>query len=394
MNVGRILEGSVRKSGNRLRIAVQLIDALSDMHIWAESYDREVKDIFDIQSDIAQRVAESMQARLLESDRHDIERGVTRNPEAHNAYLRGLYLINRGTKEGVLKSSEYFEQAVAIDPRFALAYSALSDCCTYLAGQYMPAKEYFPRAKEYAEKAIKLDEELAEGHASVGIVSMQYDWDWEKARTNFARAIELNPNYSIVHLWYGAYLLMVRCFDEALIEFYKAEELNPLSPLVRMNIGVVLYNTKRYDEAISKLREAKEMEEGLDTAYWISALAYAAKSMFDEAISELESGLVVGETSDLLGTLGYVYGVSGKREEALKILTRLERLGEKSLNCLTNAALIHIGLHENEHALDLLERALADKEEWFPMSCQTPVFDPIRSNIRFKELMRKMSLPA
>lgn len=393
LNVGRILEGSVRKSGNKLRITVQLIDAPSEKHIWAESYDSELRDIFEIQSDIAQRISESMEAYLLDSDRIEIERGVTRNLEAHSSYLHGLYLMNRSTKEGMLKAIEYLNQAVTIDPKFALAFSALADCYTYMAGQHMPAKECFLKAKEFARKALMLDEHLAEGHASIGIVSLQYDWDWEKTRVELIRAIELNPNYSIAHLWYGSYLLSVHRIFDALNEFRKAEDLDPLSPLVKLKIGAAFYFTGKYDEAISKLMEAKEMEEKNELVYLDIGLSYLAKSMYDKAISELKSGLAVDEDSNLLGALGYAYAISGKREEALAILKRLQDLKERAFGPSTNSASIYIGLGEYERAIDLLERAVSDREEWFLLSYKSHIYNPVRSDLRFRELMRKMGLP-
>lgn len=399
MEIGRelkarsLLEGSVRKSGNKLRITVQLIDARSDEHLWSETYDRDLKDVFEIQSDIAQRVAQRMQMRLMEDDKTEIAKGPTANPEAFAAYLKGRYQMNRATKESQYKAVEYLERAIRIDPTYASAYATLAECYAYMAGQYIPSKEGFPKARSYAEKAIQLNDSLAEAHVSLGIIGLQYDWDWGRTREELTRALELNPNYSVSYVWYGFYLTLMHRVDEGVRELQRAEELDPLSSIIKLNFGLMLYFARRYDEAIEKLKEARELEERTELVYYIMGLAYLEKSMFDEAIAEFKKGLAIGEFVDLLGGLGLAYGVSGRRREALDSIERLQKLADRAFGASTNAAMIHIGLGEKEKALDLLEKAVADREEWFILTSPSPFYEPIRSSPRFVKLMEQIGLP-
>ena len=389
----KLLEGSVRKSGNRLRITAQLIDARNDEHLWAETYDRDLKDIFEIQSEIAEKVARSMEAKLLRQDKDEIRKGLTKSSEAHLAYLKGLHFMNRGAIDAYPKATKHLEGAIAADPNFALAYAALADCYIYQAGQYMPAKSAVPKAKALASKAIELDDNLAEGHTSLGNLLMQFEWDWEGADRELGRAIELNPNYSNAHLWRGIFLALVLRPEEGVRELEKAEELDPLSPLIKMNHGLLLYYARRYDDALSKLRESKELEEKDELTHLMLGLTYDAKSMHEVAIKEIKNGLSLGEYADLLGALGYSCGLAGRRGEALEALGRLNALGEKALNPLTNAAIIHVGLGEFDKAIDLMEKAVAAREEWLALTCQSPYYDPIRSDPRFGSIVRRIGLP-
>ena len=389
----KLLEGSVRKSGNRLRITAQLIDARNDEHLWAETYDRDLKDVFEIQSEIAEKVARSMEAKLMRQDKDEIRKGLTKSSEAHLAYLKGLHFMNRGAIDAYPKATKHLEGAIAADPNFALAYAALADCYIYQAGQYMPAKSAVPKAKALASKAIELDDNLAEGHTSLGNLLMQFEWDWEGADRELGRAIELNPNYSNAHLWRGIFLALVLRPEEGVRELEKAEELDPLSPLIKMNHGLLLYYARRYDDALSKLRESKELEEEDELTHMMLGLTYDAKSMHEVAIKEIKNGLSLGEYADLLGALGYSCGLAGRRGEALEALGRLNALGEKALNPLTNAAIIHVGLGEFDKAIDLMEKAVAAREEWLALTCQSPYYDPIRSDPRFGSIVRRIGLP-
>jgi TolB-like protein/Tfp pilus assembly protein PilF len=392
LNVAKLLEGSVRKSGNHLRITVQLIDAKNDRHIWAETYDRELQDVFAVQSDIAQNVAHLMKVRLLEEDRDLVSRGSTRNPSAYVTYLKGLHFMNLGSREGSLKAIEHFQQAISADPAFAVAYAALADCYIYMEGSYMSSKEAFPKAKSTAQKAIELDDSLAEVHTSLGNIHLQYDWDWAKAGEELDRAIELNPKYSNAHMWKGVYLAVMRRAEEGVKEVQRAEELNPLSPVVKLNVGVLLYYGRRYDEAIAKLDEGIELEGRNDMLYLLKGWSYNGMSMHDAAIEEISKGLSEGDSSDIIAGLGYANALAGRRTEALELLARLNNLGEKALNPFTNAALIHIGLGEADQAVDLLEKAVANRETWFVMTCGSPLYDSIRSFPRFVDLIRKIGL--
>jgi adenylate cyclase len=237
LDAGVILEGSVRKAGNKIRVTVQMINAITDSHVWRENFNREFDDIFEIQSGIPQAVASTTKSHLLVRNKKEIARGSTSNPEAHSAYLLGKYLVNEGSKDDHLKGIELLKRSIGLDPSFAEAYAALSVCYSYMAGQYISDDEGFPLAKEYGQKAVQLDEENSDAHVSLGLVALQYDWDWEKARSELLRAIELNPSNSSAHLWYGFYLGMNVRAEEGVRELEKAEELDPLSHIVKLNVG-------------------------------------------------------------------------------------------------------------------------------------------------------------
>jgi TolB-like protein/tetratricopeptide (TPR) repeat protein len=393
LDVGTILEGSVRKYGNQVRVTVQMVDAQRDRHLWADSYDRDFRDVFAIQSDIAQRVAQAMEGKFADQDRMQIERGSTMNSEAHIDYLRGRYHMTSAHKEGISNAVAYLERAIAADPTFALAFAALADCYTYMAGEYMPEVDAFQKAKQFAQQAVRLNDSLAEGHTSLGIIAMQYEWDWTKSDQELTRAIELSPSYWAARLWYGMYLALTRRGQEGVLELMKAEELDPLSPLAKLNVGVVLYYAGRYDEAIAKLKEARELEPRNEMAYLILAWAYLAKSLYDDAIAEAKRSATLGEFPGVVGTLGYAYAVSGRINEALDSLARLKNQEGKGLGILTNAAMIHVGLGEQDRALDYLEKALEERESWLMFTSQTPIYDPIRMNPRFLNIIRKIGLP-
>lgn len=388
-----ILEGSVRKAGKRIRVTVQMIDASQDRHLWSETYDGDFSDVFAIQSDIAQRVARAMQASFLDQDKTVIERISTKNPEAHAAFLMGRYLMSRLAKDDQLSAIKYLERAVTLDSSFAMGYSALANCYTYMGGEYLPEQEAFSKAKQFAEKAIELDNSLADAHVSLGVIAFQYDWDWAKANKELTLAIEMNPNDSSAHLWYGVFLsILMRKTSAGLQELLKAEELDPLSQLVKLNVGLALYFGARYDEAIAKLTKARELEERGDLVYILLGWSYICKSMYDKAISELERGAKFTETSNLLGALGYAYGLSGRKKEAIETIAKLKSQGNNAICLSTQLAIIHLGLDESEQALELLEKALEDRETWFALTSQTPIYDSIRSDPRFFKMMQKIGL--
>ena len=230
MNAGTILEGSVRKAGNRVRITVQMIDAMHDKHLWAESYDRELQDVFAIQSDIASRVADALKVELLAGERKTIGKALTDSVEAHNLYLKGVYHFNRGSPSDIERAIEYFELACEQDPAFALAYAKVAYCYVVLAGESKPAQEAFPKAKEFLARALSLDDRLAEAHNVQALIANQYDWNWTATETSFMEAISLNPSLAEGHVFYAWFLATMGRFGEAISEATRAYELDPVSP--------------------------------------------------------------------------------------------------------------------------------------------------------------------
>ncbi|MCL5672938.1 MAG: hypothetical protein JRM79_03400 [Nitrososphaerota archaeon] len=392
LRAGTILEGSVRKSGSRVRVAVQLIDANEDEHLWAESYDREVDDVFAIQSDIAVNVARETMSKLIGSRAEEIGRGPTNSSEAHAAYMLAKYSMNMGTREGLVKAIANLESAVALDPGFALAYAALANCYTYMAGIYLPDKEAFEMASRYASMAVKIDSSSGEAHLSLGTIAFQHEWDWEKAGSELSEAARLNPGSAEAHMWMGGYLAILLRTDEAMKELMRAEDLDPLSPLVKLNIAYALYLARRYDESITKCEETVALSRDLAEGYLVMALSYAAKGMYEEAIrAEQRSPDVKGRPPK--GSLGYIYALAGRKEEALGVLRALEQLGPSTTG-IEERVLVLIGLGEYDRALDLMEEALEGRHSWLVIMAQGAVFDPMRRLPRFASFMRRIGLEA
>ncbi|MCI0560210.1 MAG: tetratricopeptide repeat protein, partial [Nitrososphaera sp.] len=329
MKVGSVLEGSVRKSENAVRITVQLIDTQSQVLLWSQDYDRELKDVFAIQSDIAEQVAEALKLQLVTEEALQIEKKGTENLEAYPLYLKGRYYLNKRTLEGIKKGIEHFEQAIEKDPNYALAYAGLADSYNLLAAYgFLPPKEAYPRARAAAEKALEINDTLAEAQTSLAFVKHRFDWDWSGAEEAFEQALDLNPSYATTHHWYAFYLIQMGRIEESFAEIKRAQELDPLSLIINTDVGRVFYYARQYDRTIEECQKTLEIDPDFVRAHLDLGLAYEQKAMYEEAIQALQK--VVNLTGgSLLPTalLGHAYGISGKLSEAQKIL---ELLKEKS----------------------------------------------------------------
>ncbi len=394
LNAGVLLEGSVRKSGNKLRITIQLIDAVEDKHLWSEKYDRVLEDVFAVQAEIAQQVAQVCQVELLSSTKARIEKGPTRSTEAHILYLKARHNMTAVTNESMLSAMEYLRLAIEEDQNYALAYAALSECYTWLLGIIFPDKEGAAKAKMYAVKAIELDDSLAEAHASLGFVTMSYDWDWQKAERELKRAIELNPSYSLAHLYYGGALTRLRSrFDESILELKLAEELDPRSPFIKTAFGLIYLLQRKYDEATAKCRESMDLYPGgNEFSHIVLGLVYFQKSMPAEATEELKKAIEFNKFSHAFGYLGYVYAVSGMRDEALAIIANIMRENWRGLTFETDIATVYLGLGDTSKALDFLEKAFEERDPWLLFSGMY-IFDPIRSDPRYVMIRQKIGVP-
>jgi adenylate cyclase len=393
LNSRVLLEGSVRKSGNKLRITTQLIDAVEDKHLWAEKYDRVLEDVFAVQAEIAQKVAQSLKAELLPDSKERIEKGSTTSAEAHTRYLKARHDMSTGTTEGMLAAMEYLRVAIEEDQNYALAYAGLAECYLFLLGIIFPDKDGISKAKMYARKAIETDDNLAEAHTSIGIIAMQYDWDWQKAELEFKRAIELNPSYSVAHMYYGILLTVLGRTDSGISELKLAEQLDPASPLIKTVYGALFLFLRKYGEAMAKCKESVALyPSGNELAHVFLGIVYFEKSLPDEAIMELKKAIELNKFSHALGYLGYVYAATGRREEALATIANLMRENWRGLSFETDIATVYIGLGETNKALEFLEKALEARDPWLVFSAG-PFFDPVRSNPRYLEIMRKVGLP-
>jgi TolB-like protein/Flp pilus assembly protein TadD len=389
--IANVLEGSVQKASDRVRVNVQLISAANNAHLWAESFDRKLTDIFAVESEIANTIAEKLQARLTGSEKHAIDTRPTEDPMAYQLYLKGRYFWNKRTANDFKTAITYFQQAIEKDPAFALAYAGLADVYVLQSGfAAATPKESLPKAKAAAQKALELDNTLGEAHASLGQALFAYDFNFAEANREFRRAIELNPNYATAHHWYAGLASLGR-FDEAVAEIKHALELDPLSVIINADVGTVLCTARRYDEAIEQLRKTLEMDPGFYYARWNLGLALEMKGLTDKAIAEYQKAIALNDDPLPQALLGRLYARTGRKDEALKILERLPESSTQRYVSPYNFALVEMGLGHKGEAITLLERAYDDRDGYDMAFIKTdPLLDPLRGEPQFKVLVQKV----
>ncbi len=395
LNVDAIVEGSVTRSGNRVRITAQLIEAKKDRHMWAESYERDMRDILALQSEVARAIAREIKIQVTPQERARLARTRAVNPEAYQAYLKGSYYSSKRTEEGLAKGIAHFEQAIETDPGYALAYAGLADSYSLLVryGAVRPS-EAMPKAKAAAKKALELDNTLAEAYASLAYASLHYDWDWQTAERQFQRAIELVPNYETAHQWYARYLTAMGRFDEAIAEVKRAQQLEPLSLIINSAVGYAYYFARRYDQAIAESRKALEMDPNFSRAHFNLGLAYEQKKMFPQAIAEFQKAIASSGGPLMEAALGHAYAVAGRRAEAQEVLDRLIELSKQRYVSSYQIATIYAGLGETDQAFAWLEKAYGERNNWLAYLKVDPIFDGLRSDSRFAALVRRVGLAA
>jgi len=392
LNVGSLLEGSVRKAGDRIRITVQLVEASSEEPRWSEEYDREVKDVFAIQSDIAEKVAGALQAQAHGGIGGATERRATSSPEAYLYYLRGRQFWNKRTLDSLKKATQCFESAIKIDPDYAGAYSGLADAYASMAlFEFMAPVEAYPRAKEAVERSLSLDANSAEGHTSMALVKFQYDWDWGGCEEEFRKAIVINPNYAPAHHFFADYLKAMGRFDEALREIGKAQELDPLSLPISAGLGHVLYLSRQYDKAIEQYRKAVELDPGfMQTHVWFGR-PYLEKGMYAEALAELETGVrLSGKSTLALAMLGHGLASAGRRKEALEILETLRERSKEQYVPAYWIAVVYNGMKDREQVIVWLRKAFKERSSWLVWANVEPRFEWLRKDPDFAFLMQAM----
>jgi TolB-like protein/Tfp pilus assembly protein PilF len=396
LGVANILEGSVQRTTDQLRVNVQLVEAATDAHLWADTFDRKLTDIFKIESEIAKTVAETLQAKLSGSEQHAIAARPTENTEAYQLYLKGRFFWNKRTGQNLNKAADYFKSAIAADPKYALAYVGLADSYVLmpLYGAGVP-RDCYPQAKAAAKKALELDDALAEAHTSLAQVHTYYDFDFSQATKEFQRAIELNPNYATAHQWYGhGDLLALGRFDEAIAEVKRAIELDPLSLVINTDLGTTYYRAGRYDEAIEQLRKTLEMDPGFYYARWSLGWALAVKGDLDAAIGEYQKARALSDNPLMLGLLAHAYGSSGNKAKALKILDELKELSKQRYVSGYTFPLVYLGLGDKEEALRWLDKSYQDRAgDVLRYIRVDPLLDPLRGDPRFEELVAKIFAP-
>lgn len=389
LNVGTVLDGSVRRSGNRLRIAVQLVNASDGYQLWSERYDREMKDIFDVQDEIAVGVVDALKIKLLGGEKAALLKRHTQNAEAHEFYLRGLSHFNRWTPVDFEKAIENFEKAISIDPAYASAYAALADAYTELLFFSFTSSDARIKARVAADKALELDDSLAEAHNSLALIKMYFDWDYAGAEAEFKRAINLNPGSAAVHMWYGWFLGFMKRFDESLRELGRARELDPLSPPNNNGIGVVLFWSGQTTRAIEQFHDVLELNPNYPVTISFLAEAYAQQGDMASAIATIEKIPPTSADPQALSVMGYLYAKSGAREKAIEILDQFTERSSREYVPALNFAQIYAGLGDRDHALASLDKACDERAIWIPFIKVDPKFDLLRSEPRFKELLRK-----
>ncbi len=353
LGVAHLLEGSVQKVNDQVRVNVQLIKAANEAHLWAEIYDRKLTDIFAVESEIAKTIADTLRAKLTGSEQQVIAARPTENTEAHQLYLKGRFFWNKRTGNDLKKSLEYFQQAIAIDPNYALAYAGVADAYVFLPGYTAGApRDCYPKAMAAAKKALKLDDTLAEAHTTLALALWYSDFDFSQANREFQRAIELNPNYATGHQQYGNNTLSaLGRFDEAIAEGKRAVELDPLSLVINADLGMNYCYARRYDEAIAQLRKTLEMDPGYYYAHVNLGQVLAGKRAFDEAISEYQKARALNDDPFVLGLLGHAYASSGNKTEAVKILEQLKEVSRQRYVSMFSFAIVYLALGDKEEAL-------------------------------------------
>jgi serine/threonine-protein kinase len=395
LRVDTVLEGSVRKSGTRLRITTQLVDAAEGYQLWSKKFDRELDDVFAVQDEIAETVARELQSELgFAKERSDARRAS--NLEAYDAYLRGLFAMNRWTEEWVERALGSFAEAVARDPRYALAHAAIAECLVwfYSGIGIRSAGETIPRAREAAAKALALAPDLPEPHKVKGLIAMSHDWDRKAAEESFARAIELNPSSADTRVWNAWRLsLLEGSYQEALAELQVAEDLDPLDLKIKTQIGYVYYFLREIDRAETQFRKVLAMDPHFAFAHYALGDVCAQQGRHEEALSHLTESVRLGGSSvNHLAILSYVNGLAGRREEARRLLREIGERGSRGYASPIWSALAHLGLGENELALDWLDRALAERDGSLILVTASPEFDPLRGATRFRTLLERMGL--
>ena len=395
LNVDAVVEGTVLRSGDQVRITAQLIEASTDKHLWSQSYEGELRDTLALQSRVASAIADQIRINLTPREQAALKNVKVVNPEAYESYLKGRYFWNKRTADGLKAALAYFKQAIEEDPKYAKAYSGLADTYALLGDwQYavMTPKEAFPEAKAAAIHALELDSTLGEAHNSLAFVLDAFDWNLDAAGKEFRRAIELNPGYATAHHWYAWHLSLLGQFDEAIEEMRKAENLDPLSLIINADLAEILVLAHSYDESIRQSRKTIEMDPNFALAHNQLAQAYIQKQMYDETVAEMQKAVrLSGNSPTCIANLARAYVASGKRSEAVKLLSDLKKRSNPSLSYSSEIAVIYVALGDRDQAMNWLEKAYA--ERFNPSVLLRSGFDPLRSDPRFQNLLHRIGLP-
>jgi TolB-like protein/DNA-binding winged helix-turn-helix (wHTH) protein/Tfp pilus assembly protein PilF len=394
LNVNEVLEGTVVRSGDRVRITAQLVEAAAERHLWAETYERQWSDVLSVQAEIAQAIAGQVHTSLISGGSGTPARRPPADSRVNEALLKGRYHLDKGTETEIRKAIQEFQGAIDLDPGFAPAYAGLADSYVAFTDFYRPSAETMPQARAAAQRALELDERLAEAHTSLGVVRFLYDWDWKGAEVEFRRAIGLNPNYADAHIWYANFLAQMARHREAAGEINVAENLDPLSVNVWVNAAWVFYLARRNDQLAEALKHAADLDPDMPVTHGSAWFGYVPKAAATPAIAYLERGTTPKAASPLiLATLAAIDAAEGRRSEARRILAHLAEISTREYVCYYELAAVHAALGEKEDSLRCLGRAYDQRSICLPDLYADPRFDPLRGDPRFQDLLRRISLP-
>jgi tetratricopeptide (TPR) repeat protein len=395
LNVRAVLTGRMTQSGGSLRIGTELVDVATGSQLWGAQYDRKPGDIFAIQDEISNEISENLRLKLTRAEKKRLTKRQTDDAEAYRLYLKGRHHWNRWTEEGFYKAIEYFQQAVEKDPAYALAYAGVADSYVLLGwNSYLPSKDAFPKAKVAAMEALRLDPALSEAHTPFAAVLWLYDWQWQAAQTEFKRSLALNPAYPTANHWYAEYVMTMGRHSEAITRMQNSQELDPLSLIISDAIGWSLYMARRYDDAIEQLQRTIELDPNYPVTYWVLSLSLRKMGRYDLAIAEGEKGVILSGGSPMMrAALAQTFGAAGRKEEAIEILDDLAKLSKQKYVASYFFAGIHVGLGENDRAIECLEKSYEEHSHWLIYLHMDPGLDALRSNPRFQDLLQRIGLP-
>lgn len=386
LKVEAVLEGSIQRLGDRIRLTARLVSVADGKPLWADKFEAELKDVFKVQDAISEQVAAALALQLSGEDKQRLAKRYTDNTEAYQLYLKGRYYWNKRSPEGIKKGIEYFEQATGLDPVYALAYTGLADSYSMLGDDYRL------QSQAAAVRALEIDDTLAEAHTSLGLLKMRREWDWPTAEKELTRALELNPHYATAHQWYSIYLELTGHSDEAVREARRAQELDPLSLIINDSFGDRLYYARQYDAAIEQLRSTIEMDPNFAPAHGSLGHVYLQQKRYDEALAAFQKVKQLSSDRWALGALGQAYALSGKPAEARKLITELQAQVKLNLASPDSIAGIYASLGDKEQALAWLERAYEMRSDLLVFLKVDPAWDRFRAEPRFQNLMRRIGL--
>jgi serine/threonine-protein kinase len=391
LDVNAVMTGRLAQRGEDLTISVELVDVRNNKLLWGKQYDRKMVDLLTTQREIATEITQNLKLKLSGADEKRVTRHYAKNPEAYQLYLKGHYHASKYTKEGFNKGIEYFDQAIAKDPDFALAYSGLAFCYLNQTDWVFAPKDSVPKARHAVENALRIDETLAEAHTMLAMINLQYDWNWSAAEREFRRALEIDPNYALGRSFFAWHLAAMGRFDESIAEDKRALELDPLSPAVNADLGWDLYLARRYDEAIEQLRKAVDLEPN----YWVSHVllgrCYEQKGQLAEAVAEFQKARQIENSiPEVLAALGHGYAVSGRRAEALKIIRELQERSKKEFVPSYSIATVYLGLGMKDEALQHITKSYNEGSFYMIHLKVEPLLDSLRSDPRFTDVMRRV----